>query len=242
VKVLLINASAPSYNLGMAKAANYWRAAGADVTEAASVPTLYLQSEGFDLVWISAIFSWDVAGQRKVAGRSIPSAIQMAQEVLSLGVDVGIGGPGTFGLRDYIFNETGLRAQATPDSRFERQPGNYKAVFWSRGCPAKNCSLGFPRDGGLPVCSVPEMEGWRFTLYDDVTPASVILDNNLSALPISHQELIVERTLAAGFKIIDAQEGFEPRSFKPSTAQRWRRLPLKAWRLLQLIYFESLSH
>lgn len=105
-------------------------------------------------------------------------------------------------------------------------------VFWSRGCPAKNCTLGFPRDGKPPVCSVPEMEGWRYTLYPQASPARLISDNNLSALPRAHQELIVERTLAAGFPSIDANSGFEPRSLKsrPWVIELWKRLPLVAWR------------
>jgi hypothetical protein len=74
------------------------------------------------------------------------------------------------------------------------------------------------------------MEGWRFTLYDQVTPAPVILDNNLSALPAKHQEIIIERTLAAGFEHVDANSGFEPHSFRAETASRWRKLPLVAWR------------
>jgi hypothetical protein len=74
------------------------------------------------------------------------------------------------------------------------------------------------------------MEGWKFTLYTDVTPAPIILDNNLSALPRDHQELIVRKTLEAKFPIVDANSGFEPRSFRPDTATRWKQLPLKAWR------------
>jgi len=74
------------------------------------------------------------------------------------------------------------------------------------------------------------MEGWRFTLYQGLTPAAVILDNNLSALPRGHQELIVDRTAAAGFSWVDANSGFEPRSLRPWTIELWRRLPLVAWR------------
>jgi hypothetical protein len=74
------------------------------------------------------------------------------------------------------------------------------------------------------------MEGWRFTLYDDVTPAPVILDNNLSALPSKHQETIIARTLEAGFGSVDANSGFEPHSFRVETVERWKRLPLLAWR------------
>lgn len=219
MKILLVNASAPSYNLAISKARNYWTAKGATVREATEVPSLFMRNEGFDLVWISVIFSWHV-----------PNAIRIAQEALRFSIPTEIGGCGTFGLQQEIYEATGIRPQARPDHRFERQPGSYKMVFWSRGCPAKNCSLGFPHDGRPAICSVPEMEGWRFTLYNDVTPARIILDNNLSALPKQHQELIIDRTLAEGFTSVDANSGFEPRSFKPETCERWLRLPLAAWR------------
>lgn len=217
MKVLLINASAPAYNLALAKARNYWQEQGVVVEESSSVPDLFAKE--FGIVWLSAIFSWHV-----------PELIRQALIALKAGLVVEVGGPGTFGLQREISEQTGLTAQSTPDPRFERHPGSYKAVFWSRGCPAKNCSLGFPRDGRAAVCSVPEMEGWKFTLYDHVTPAPIILDNNLSALPASHQRLIIDRTLECGFAKVDANSGFEPRSFKFETAERWKKLPLVAWR------------
>lgn len=217
-RVLLINASPSEYNLGLAKASNWWTTQGASVTQATTIPDLF--HANFDIVWISAIFSWNV-----------PDLINHAQTALALGKQVEVGGPGTFGVQREIQAATGLKPQSTPDPRFERQPGQYRAVFWSRGCPAKNCTLGFPKSPGQPpICSVPQMEGWRYKLYTDVTPAPVIMDNNLSALPQEHQELIINRTLEAQFPIVDANSGFEPRSFRPSTAQRWKQLPLKAWR------------
>ena len=51
MNVLLINTSRDEYNLGLAKAANYWREThGASVSYADSVPTLF--PETFDVVWI----------------------------------------------------------------------------------------------------------------------------------------------------------------------------------------------
>lgn len=217
MKIALVNASAPVYNLGLAKARRWWQRQGAQVTMLSTL--LPMETPDFDVVWVSVIFSWH-----------IPRALEVIRQAQFFRRSCEIGGPGTFGVRQLIKDRTGLKAQATPDPRFEREPGAYPMIFWSRGCPAKNCTLGFPRDGALPVCSVPAMEGWRYTLYDEVTPAPIILDNNLSALPRAHQELIVERTLAAGFREVDANSGFEPRSFRPDTAFRWNRLPLKCWR------------
>lgn len=213
MKVSLINCSHPSYNLGMEKARRWWLRQGIEVHYGPEI------ANDCDVVWCSAIFSWH-----------IPKLIFFARTALSNGKKVEVGGPGTFGLIQHIIKELGLLPQYKPDPRFEREPGEYAYVFWSRGCPAKNCSLGYPRDGKSPICSVPEMEGSRYTLYTDVTPARVIADNNLSALPRSHQELIVEHTLAAGFESVDANSGFEPHSMRPWVVELWKRLPLVCWR------------
>lgn len=217
MRVLLLNCSHPSYNLGMEKARRWWERQGAEVWYGKSIEPLLVSQ--YDIVWLSAIFSWDVL-----------ELVRLAKIALDAKRKVEVGGPGTFGVVQYIIKELGLLPQFKPDPRFEREPGEYAYVFWSRGCPAKNCSLGYPRDGRQPICSVPEMEGSRYTLYTDVEPARVIADNNLSALPRSHQELIVERTLAKQFKSVDANSGFEPHSMKPWVIDIWKRLPLVAWR------------
>lgn len=217
MKVLLINCSHPSYNLGMEKAKRYWLRLGAEVHYTSEVGPLYVDQ--FDVIWVSAIFSWDV-----------PKLVRFARVALDAKRKVEVGGPGTFGVVQHIIKELGMLPQFKPDARFEREPGEYAYVFWSRGCPAKNCSLGYPRDGNPPICSVPEMEGWKFTLYTDVEPARVIADNNLSALPRAHQELIVDRTLAKNFKTVDANSGFEPHSVRPWVIELWKKLPLVAWR------------
>lgn len=223
MKALLVDASASSrkdaawfYNLGLAKAANWFRAQGVKVRSVTLPLTMF--DVGFDVAFVSAIFSWHV-----------PAALEAARSLRDRGARVEVGGPGFFALGD-LARADGFHPQVTPDRRFDRQPGAYDAVFWSRGCPAKNCSLGFPKDGSKPVCLVPEMEGARHTTFADVTPAPMILDNNLSALPRRHQELIVERTLSAGFKRVDCNSGFEPHSFRLETAKLWSRLPLVAWR------------
>jgi hypothetical protein len=216
-RVLLINASAPAYNLGMEKAAQWFQRQGYTVDRGASYPAAF--GKVADVVWVSAVFSWHV-----------PAMISAAQAALENGCEVEVGGPGTFGVREYIKEQTGIEPQSKPDPRIEGENGKFLMVFWSRGCPAKNCTLGFPKNGALPICSVPEMEGWRYTLYPDRVPARLIADNNLSALPRQHQEHIIERTLSAGIPKVDANSGFEPRSIKPWVVEIWKRLPLLYWR------------
>ena len=230
LKVLLVDASQPPppkkptkkrrgwyYNLGLAKAERWWSERGAEVCRASSDVALF-EVAGATVAFVSAIFSWHVT-----------SALATATMLRKRGVVVEVGGPGFFALRE-LARASGFEAQVNPDARFDRTPGAYNAVFWSRGCPAYNCALGYPKDGSRPICLVPELEGSRHTLFSDVTPAPIILDNNLSALPRRHQEHIVERTLEAGFKHVDCNSGFEPASFKPDTAALWKRLPLVAWR------------
>jgi hypothetical protein len=227
MKALLVDASQPRptkakrkgwyYNLGIAKAANWWKAQGAEVATIAPPLTIF-DDIAVDVAMVSAIFSWHVR-----------DALTVAKSLRRRGIAVEVGGPGFFALRHVALME-GFTAQISPDPRFDRMPGTYDAVFWSRGCPAYNCSLGYPKDGSKPICLVPEMEGSRFTLIEEANPARLILDNNLSALPLAYQRMIVERTLAAGFDWVDCNSGFEPASFKPETAALWNRLPLKAWR------------
>lgn len=225
MRVLLVDASKPTrkgaswyYNLGLAKAENWWRSKGASVVRIVPPVTMFDVMGGVDVAFVSAIFSWHVR-----------LALGTATALRDLGARVEVGGPGFFALRE-IARADGFEPQVAVDQRFDRTPGTYDAVFWSRGCPAYNCTLGYPKDGTAPICLVPEMEGSRHSLYEDVTPAPIILDNNLSALPRHHQERIVERTLAAGFKRVDCNSGFEPHSFRPETAELWARLPLVAWR------------
>jgi hypothetical protein len=71
------------------------------------------------------------------------------------------------------------------------------------------------------------MEGWKCS--QTRRPRLLILTIT-SALPAAYQDLIIDKTLAAKFPRVDANSGFEPRSFRPETAERWKRLPLVAWR------------
>src|ERR1035438_6718565 len=68
MNVAVINLSAPHYNLGCAKLATWLRAEGNEVEEFKGDPGLFLH--GFDLVCVSAIFSWDVPKVVQVARRA----------------------------------------------------------------------------------------------------------------------------------------------------------------------------
>jgi hypothetical protein len=162
---------------------------------------------GYDLVALSVIFSWHA-----------PIALTVAQRVQSH-ADVWCGGPGMYALANWWQENTGLPAHKGLDDRFERWRGDYKMTFASRGCPV-----------GCWFCIVPKIEGKDFTLDWDFTPAPILCDNNLSALPVEFQEHIIRRYQDTGTKLGDANSGFEPRAFDEGTYARWRVVLRGPWR------------
>lgn len=206
MKALVVNCSAPHYNLGATKLTNWLRERGYDVTTAAGDPGLY--SWGFDLVALSVIFSWHA-----------PIALEVAERVKGH-AEVWCGGPGMAALPNWWRQQTGLECVVGLDPRFERQRGEYRMTFASRGCPV-----------GCWFCIVPKIEGRNFTLYWDFQPAPILCDNNLSALPVSFQEHIIQKYRRGIVELRDANSGFEPRAFDEETYHRWSRiLAGKIWR------------
>jgi hypothetical protein len=93
------------------------------------------------------------------------------------------------------------------------------ATIASRGCPV-----------GCWFCIVPKMEGRTFTLLPDFPVRPVLCDNNLSALPADYQAHIVARYIAAGVPLLDANSGFEPRTFDDEVLARWSPINRGPWR------------
>lgn len=96
---------------------------------------------------------------------------------------------------------------------------NPSATIASRGCPV-----------GCYFCIVPKMEGKEFTLLPDFTPRPILCDNNLSALPVDYQDYIIERYKRFNVQLLDANSGFEPRTFDERTYKRWKEINRGAWR------------
>lgn len=206
MRALVVNCSAPHYSLGAEKLANWLRRAGHDVTMGVRDPGLY--SVGFDLVALSVVFSWHARLALTVALRVKETA------------EVWCGGPGMTRLGAWWKRESGLDCTVGLDQRFEREPGSYHMTFASRGCPV-----------GCWFCIVPKLEGSTFTLYHDFTPAPILCDNNLSALPADFQDHIIRRYEETGVRLVDAESGFEPASFTVETFERWRGiLRERPWR------------
>ena len=204
MRSLVVNCS-PGYNLGANKLADWLRSQGNDVTFHTGDPEIF--AYGYDLVCLSVIFSWHAPTARSIALRVRDNS------------DVWCGGPGMFALANWWKKETGLECAQGLDARFERQIGNYKMTFASRGCPV-----------GCWFCIVPKLEGTEFTLNWDFQPAPFLCDNNLSALPVEFQEHIIRRYQESGTILKDANSGFEPQTFDEGTYRRWKPIMRGPWR------------
>lgn len=204
MKELVVNCSAPHYNLGALKLFDWRKSEGVDVEYCNGDPGLFTGTP--DRVWLSVIFSWHAPIASEIAFRYPRSVVE-------------VGGPGMFHLKSWWKEQTGRDCVMGLDQRFERQRGNYKMTFASRGCPV-----------GCYFCIVPQLEGKTFTLNWDFQPAPILCDNNLSALPDDFQEHILRRYLETGTRLQDCNSGFEPKTFSADTFKRWKVQLKGPWR------------
>lgn len=204
MRALVINCSEKQYNLGASKLTDWLRTQGYDVDYCNGDPQIF--ALGYDLVCLSVIFSWHAPIARDIALR-----VKHQSEVWC-------GGPGMTALKKWWAKETGLDCVVGLDQRFERQSGDYKMTFASRGCSV-----------GCWFCIVPIIEGKEFTLYWDFKPAPMLCDNNLSALPEDFQAHIVRRYQETNTVLADANSGFEPATFDIGTYERWKPI-VRTWR------------
>jgi len=205
MRALVINCSAPHYNLGARKLHDWLQSRDYTVTYYDGDPGIW--GLDADLVCLSVIFSWHAPRAREIALRMKDRA------------EIWCGGPGIFALQAWWREQTGLEIVKGLDIRFDRQRGHYNMCFASRGCPV-NCSF----------CIVPRLEGVTFTFDPDFVPAPMLCDNNLSALPVDFQNHIIRRYQEMGTTLRDANSGFEPRSFDEDTYHRWKSILRGPWR------------
>jgi hypothetical protein len=204
MRAAVINLSHPHYNLGACKLATWLRSQRFDVLEFERDPGLFLVD--FDLVCLSAIFSWDV-----------PKGVEPA--LRGSGYDVWAGGPGFLHMAEWWKQQTGLDATLGLDARFERQRGTYRMTFAARGCPV-----------GCHFCGVTAWEGAEYRLDWEFEPVPILCDNNLTDEPIDFQEHIIRRYQETGTPLLDANSGFEPKNFTEDTYQRWKPILRGPWR------------
>ena len=128
----IVNCSAPHYNLGAEKLADWLRGDGWKVTMLQGDPGMF--AHGYDLVCVSVIFSWHAPIARDIA-------LRVKDEC-----EVWAGGPGLFALGKWWAENVGTPLQIGLDRRFDRQRGRYKMTFAVRGCPV-----------GCAFCIVPKL-------------------------------------------------------------------------------------
>lgn len=157
-----------------------------------------------DTVYLSVAFTW-----------CLPEARDRARWYRAMGYRVRAGGPATFRPHGYLADVADLGGEI-PDAVTRHNP---EATFASRGCPV-----------GCSFCIVPAMEGRSFTLLPDFVPRPILCDSNLSALPVEYQRHIIERYRSSHVELLDAQSGFEPRTFDGGTFERWRTVLRGPWR------------
>lgn len=159
-----------------------------------------------DTAYLSVAFTWllDMAYARAIWYRA-------------LGYKVRAGGPALFlvKMKHELADVAELGGDA-PDAIARHHPG---ATIASRGCSV-----------GCWFCIVPAMEGREFTLLPDFPVRPILCDNNLSALPGDYQDYIISRYKAEGVPLLDANSGFEPRTFDDEVYARWRGINRGPWR------------
>jgi hypothetical protein len=133
----------------------------------------------------------------------------------SLGYAVKAGGPATFRPHGYLADVAELGGDL-PDALRHHNPA---ATIASRGCPV-----------GCWFCIVPAMEGKTFTLLPDFPVRPILCDNNLSALDAKYQDHIISRYVTERIPLMDANSGFEPRTFDGAVYERWRPILKGPWR------------
>ncbi len=167
--------------------------------------------------FISIAFSW-----------KIDEAKRLSDYYRTLGYHVRAGGPAMYlmwwAMKDHAELQMAVDAKGRPhgvgkidDAVFRHNP---LATTASRGCTVTGCA----------ACIVPGMEGSEFTFLPDFTPRPILTDNNLSALPADYQEYIIARYEHAGVHLLDANSGFEPKTFDEDVFNRWERINRGPWR------------
>src|SRR5262245_55151640 len=168
--------------------------------------------------WCGGLAEWiegDVAHLSVAFTWKLDEARARAQWYRALGYRVRAGGPATFVRKAYLADVAEVGGEFPDAVRFHHP----LATIASRGCPV-----------GCWFCIVPKMEGRDFTLLPEFPVRPILCDNNLSALPADYQEHIVARYRAEGVPLLDANSGFEPRTFDDEVYARWAPINRGPWR------------
>ena len=170
--------------------------------------------------WIGGLAQWDDGETSYLSVAftwKLDEAYSRAVFARACGKRVIAGGPALFLTR--MKHELADVAEIGKDYEDALWRHNPQATIASRGCPV-----------GCWFCIVPAMEGREFTLLPDFPVRPILCDNNLSALPADYQDHIVQRYVDAGVPLLDANSGFEPRTFTDEVYRRWKPILRGPWR------------
>jgi hypothetical protein len=168
--------------------------------------------------WIGGLAEWTLGATAYLSVAftwKLPEARDRATWYQSLGYAVIAGGPALYAKFPGYLDGVATVRPAFPDAIRHQNPA---ATMASRGC-----------DETCYFCDVPKVEG-AFTYYPDFPVRPILCDNNLSAIPAKYQDFIVARYVAADVPLLDANSGFEPKSFDGACFERWRRVNRGPWR------------
>ena len=168
--------------------------------------------------WVNGLAVWtdgDTAYISVAFTYRLNDAFALVSWYRQAGLRVRAGGPGIFTRKHFLADVAEIGGDI-PDAIVRHNP---MATIASRGCPV-----------GCWFCIVPKMEGRTFTLLPDFPVRPVLCDNNLSALPADYQRHIIARYKTAGVPLLDANSGFEPRTFDDEVFARWREINKGPWR------------
>lgn len=154
--------------------------------------------------YLSVAFTW-----------RLPEARSRAIWYRSLGYDVFAGGPALYKKFPGYLDGLATVRPTYPDAIGRQNPS---ATMATRGCN-EECFF----------CDVPKIEG-PFTYYPDFPVRPLLCDNNLSAIEAKYQDFIIERFQAADVPLLDANSGFEPKSFDGAVLERWSKINRGPWR------------
>lgn len=172
-----------------------------------------------DTAFLSIAFTW-----------RLPEARKIAEYYLAIGCKkVVAGGPALFTQMSYLADlceiptkiviRNGREVKVLGDCDDALALHNPMATRASYGCPV-----------GCHFCMVPQVFGKIFTLRPDFPVRPVLCDDNLSALPADYQQHIIDRYLKAGVPLLDANSGFEPKTFDDEVFNRWKPILKGPWR------------